>query len=128
MRTLAVAGLWVVLVATGCSPRVGDPVIDTWPVGLPVDCALLVRGADLVEVVLAGLGVGDGHDDSVVSAVLHDEGTFLLPDGQQVLMTRSGGCCMVLVVTYDDGSTRAIGVGFPGISETAVAIPWETQP
>ena len=43
-------------------------------------------------------------------------------------MIRSGGCCHVLVVELADGSTRAIGVGYPGISQEAVAIPWEMVP
>jgi hypothetical protein len=32
------------------------------------------------------------------------------------------------VMDLADGSTRAIGVGFPGVSQEAMAIPWETVP
>jgi hypothetical protein len=43
----------------------------------------------------------------------------------QPSVTRTGGPFRVLVVVLADGTTHAIGVGYPGISQTAIAIEWE---
>jgi hypothetical protein len=32
------------------------------------------------------------------------------------------------VLELDDGTMRAIGVGYPGVSRVAIAIPWEASP
>ena len=113
------------LVVGACAPA-PDPVIDTWPVGGPLDCPDAGRCADLVRVGLQGLDQRDRGHARVIATELHWEGSFVHPSGGRILTTRSGGCCQVLVVHLADGSTRAIGVGYPGISDEAVAIPWET--
>ena len=129
----------VILAAAGCSvlPAVGhldlvpqeDPVVDTWPIGDPLDC---VSGANcdvLTRVALAGLDERDPGHAAVVAARLHNEGALVdAKTGNRVLMTRSGSCCSVLVVELADGSTHAIGVGFPGISHNPMAFPWEEMP
>ncbi len=113
------------LVAGSCAPA-ADPIIDTWPVGEAVDCAETPSCDELTRVGLAGLNERDPGHAPVVAARLHTEGAFVDPTtGDTILVVRSGGCCQVLVVRLMDGSTRAIGVGFPGISDKAVAIPWE---
>ena len=82
-----------------------------------------------IRVALAGLDARDPGHAAVVSARLHREGAVFDPaTGNQILMTRSGSCCQVLVVELADGTTSAIGVGYPGISQEAVAIPWEIPP
>ena len=114
------------LLASACA-QAGDPVLDTWPIGGPVHCADIGRCAELVRVGLEGFDQRDPGHAKVVATELHLEGTLRDPSsGEWVLMTRSGGCCWVLVMHLDDATTRAIGVGYPGVSDEAVAIPWET--
>ena len=108
------------LVLGACTPA-ADPVIDTWPVGEPLECAEPKYCDELVRVGLEGLDMRDPRHAPVVAAGIHQEGTI-----RGILTTRSGDCCHVLVVELADGSTRAIGVGYPGLGGTAVAIPWET--
>ena len=113
-------------IAAACAPAAADPVIDTWPVGEAADCAELRSCPDLIRVGLAGLDERDPGHAPVATARVHREGALVDPStGQQILMIRSGGCCHVLVVQLTDGSTLAIGVGYPGISDEAVAIHWE---
>jgi hypothetical protein len=107
-----------------------DPVIDTWPIGKPVDCrAEATRCEELINVGLAGLAARNPGHAPVVGVRLHAEGAFVDPvTGNQFLMTRSGGCCRVLVLELADGRVHAIGVGNLGISDEAAAIPWLVQP
>lgn len=122
-----VLALLVGQVAGACAPAATGPIIDTWPVGEAADCAEVRSCADLIRVGLAGLDERDPGHAPVAAARVHREGALVDPaTGQQILMIRSGACCHVLVVQLTDGSTRAIGVGYPGISDQAVAIPWET--
>ena len=128
---MGVLGLAILgtLVLGACLPAARDPVIDTWPVGPPLDCVEDLRCPELMRVGLAGLRQRDPGHAAVVGARLHREGTLVNPvTGDTILMIRSGGCCKVLVVELADGSTRAIGVGFPGISDKAIAVPWEEVP
>jgi hypothetical protein len=132
MRTTALGpALFLALIASACSMvrvPVADPVIDTWPVGEAIECAD-PRCMEEIRVALAGLDVRDPGHAAVVSARLHREGTVFDPGtGNQILMTRSGACCKVLVAELADGTTSAIGVGYPGISREAIAIPWEVLP
>ena len=130
MRTNVLAfAFFVVLVLGACMRAGGDPIIDTWPVGAASECGDARRCDELVRVGLSGLDKRDPGHAPVVSARLHNEGAFINPStGEQVLVIRSGGCCSVLVVELADRSTRAIGVGYPGISTEAIAIPWEIAP
>ncbi len=123
----AIPVLFVIgVVLAGCS-RTGSPVIDTWPVGDELNCAELATCAELTRVGLTGLALRDSGHAPVIKTHLHAEGAIIDPaTGHQILTTRSGGCCHVLVVDHTDGTTSAIGVGFPGVSREAVAIDWET--
>lgn len=114
------------LLAGSCAPAAADPIIDTWPVGEAVDCAQPPSCDELTRVGLAGLTTRDPGHAPVLEARLHREGAFVDPTtGETILTVRSGGCCHVLVVRLTDGSTRAIGVGFVGVSDRPIAIPWE---
>ncbi len=108
-----------------------DPVIDTWPVGPALDCEDFSPPGGCAELVRVGLEGFDRRDPghaAVVSSQLHSEGAALAPNGDRILYTRSGACCSVLVMTLDDGSIHAIGVGSPGISPNPVAIDREVTP
>lgn len=123
---LLIMALLVGLFAAACKPA-ADPVIDTWPIGEALECADARYCDELVRVGLAGLSQRNPGHARVVASRLHHEGGFIDPStGHGILTTRSGGCCKVLVVELADGSARAIGVGYPGVSDEAVAIPWET--
>ena len=130
MRVARSLVLLLGMVGAACTPAPPpDAVIDTWPIGEPYDCPEGASCQELIRAGLAGLAVRDPGHAPVVTTQLHHEGT--LPDpktGSRILMTRSGACCKVLVVGLADGSTHAIGVGYPGISKEAVAIPWEMTP
>ena len=127
MPSLRAVPFAATLVLAGCGlvPTGGDPIIDTWPVGAPYHCDDVTRCDEQIAAGLEGLAARDPGHAPVVAARLHVEGAYVDPvSGHQILMTRSGGCCRVLVVELTDGTTRAIGVGYPGISREAVAIPW----
>lgn len=125
MRMLLLALLaWLALGA--CTPA-ADPVIDTWPVGDPLECGDARYCDELIEVGLEGLDERNPRHAPVVAAGIHHEGALVASlTGRRILTTRSGDCCHVLVVELADGSTRAIGVGYPGLGGKAAAIPWET--
>lgn len=55
---------------------------------------------------------------------LHNEGVTRDADGNTILHTRSGQCCRVVRFELADGSVRAIGVGFPGISDIPIAVDY----
>jgi hypothetical protein len=42
--------------------------------------------------------------------------------GEQILVTRSGSCCVVARFELADGTVAAIGVGYPGVSKIPIAI------
>ena len=117
----------LLVIVAGCGPT-ASPVIDTWPVGDEQDCATLPTCAELTRVGLMGLALRDPGHPPVVNTHVHAEGAIIDPDtGNQILLTRSGACCSVLVVDHADGTRSAIGVGYPGVSREAIAIPWETS-
>ncbi|HEY7523965.1 MAG TPA: hypothetical protein VH720_09990 [Candidatus Limnocylindrales bacterium] len=127
MRVSRATALAVSLVAAACTPtQAADPIVDTWPIGEAYDCPEGAACQDLIRVGLAGLDARDPGHPPAVATQLHHEGTFEQPKTRKrIVMTRSGRCCQVLVVRLADGSTHAIGVGYPGVSKEAVAIPWE---
>jgi hypothetical protein len=125
IRRTVVLAVTLVLAGCGLAPTGGDPIIDTWPVGPPYQCEDLKRCEEQIAAGLEGLAVRNPGHAPVAAARLHVEGAYVDPaSGNRILVTRSGGCCRVLVVELADGTTRAIGVGYPGISREAVAIPW----
>ena len=98
-----------------------DPVIDGWVVGAarPDEDAYIDAATKLLA------SISPGHAD-IVQASLHNEGVYYDGDGHQILWTRSGSCCLVVLFELADGSKRAVGAGLPGISQTLTA--FETGP
>jgi hypothetical protein len=126
VRTASLVLAMCIGFGAGACSLAADPVIDTWPIGAALDCPDAASCAELVRVGVQGLDQRDPGHAQVVATYLHQEGAFVDPTtGDRIFMQRSGGCCHVLVVELADGSTHAIGVGFPGVSDQAVAIPWE---
>ena len=114
-------GLALGVAMAACRP-VSDPVIDSWPIGAPTsDC---VRGSCEVMIDAAGarLDIRDRGPADVVKVTIHEIGRFVNAQGQVVLTTSSGGPPRVVVFELADGTRRAIGVGYPGISEDPVAM------
>lgn len=98
-----------------------DPVIDGWVVGTarPNEAAYVEVATELLA------RTSPGHAD-IVRVSLHNEGVYYDRDGGQILWTRSGSCCVVVLFELADGSKRAVGAGLPGISQTLMA--FETGP
>ena len=102
----------------GCG---GPTVIDSWPIGpLTNDC---LRGSceDMIVAATARLEVRDpGHAD-VSKVEIHELAQQVDAQGRTILTTMSGGPPRVVLFELADGSRRAIGVGYPGVSQTPVA-------
>ena len=115
-------GLALGVAMLACGRLVSDPVIDSWPIGAPTtDC---VRGSCEVMIDAAGARLdirNRGHAD-VVKVTIYEIGRFVNDQGQVVLTTTSGGPTRVVVFELADGSRRAIGVGYPGISKDPVGM------
>ena len=122
MRPVVRALIVLLLAGSAAACSVDDPVVDTWPVGKALDCAPGdARCAELLRVGLEGLRSRDVQRSELVSARLYSEGAFRdVNTGGLILVKRSGGCCQVLVAMYADRTVRAIGVGYPGVSTTAM--------
>ena len=93
-----------------------DPVIDGWVVGAarPNETAYVDAATELLA------STSPGHA-AIVRVSLHNEGVYYDEDGQQILWTRSGSCCLVVLFELADGSKRAVGVGLPGVARTLTA-------
>jgi hypothetical protein len=129
MRRRIALAILVAAILTGCSffvddPIVGDPVIDGWPVGPEASCAQDQGCPVLLDTATIGLSRRDPGHPAIVAVTLHREGTLLDANGNQILMKRSGGCCSVARFELADGSVKAIGVGYPGISDTPMAFDY----
>ena len=109
------------VVANGSLP-VGDPVVDSWPVGPDLDCAADGRCPALLATARIGFDLRNPGHPAVVRVVLHQEGTTVNAKGEHILVTRSGACCVVARFELADGSVAAIGVGYPGVSKIPIAI------
>lgn len=128
MKTLSLVAM-AVLALAGCDLVSSGPVavVDGWPIGRERPCAIGdARCTDLMPVAINGFDRRDPGHAPIVRATLHDEGTMIDAQGNHILMTRSGACCSVALFELSDGSVRAIGVGYPGVSDIPVAI--ETGP
>ena len=100
-------------------------MVDTWPVGQEFVCATdQPRCNALIDAAIDGLDTREPGHAPLTSATLHLEGGYLDAAGSIILPTRSGDCCSVVVFQLTNGEVRAIGVGYPGISDVPVAIPW----
>lgn len=109
-------------VVPGGSGPVGDPVVDTWPVGPELDCAADGHCPALLATARIGFDRRNPGHPAVVRVVLHREGTTVNDKGERILVTRSGSCCVVARFELADGSVAAIGVGYPGVSKIPIAI------
>jgi len=116
-RSVMTAIVMAFTLLAGCG---SDPMVDGWPIGPQTnDC-----GEDpcsrLVDAATAGFDrLHPGHA-VIVRASLHEEGRVVDASGAQVLVMRSG---IAWVVRFElaDGSVRAIGVGYPGVSRVPQA-------
>jgi hypothetical protein len=110
--------------ATACAGAVDERVVDGWPIGPALPCAASQRCPELAEAATNGLARRDPGHAAIVSLTLHAEGAVVDASGRRVLQVRSGACCDVALFKLADGNLAAIGVGYPGISETPVAIDY----
>ena len=113
-RLLATA--MALVVVAGCAQATSDPVVDGWPIGPELDCAVTPCAAWLA-VAQGRLDVRDPGHAEIVKATLHSEGALVAPNGELQVFARSGGCCAVAVFDLADGSVEAVGVGTPGVGE-----------
>jgi hypothetical protein len=119
-------GLAVLFVAilTGCSSPMGDPVVDGWAIGPERSCETTAKCPALLDTARVGLDRRDPGHPAVVSVTLHTEGATFAANGDRILHTRSGSCCSVARFELADGSVKAIGVGYPGVSQLPMAIDY----
>ena len=126
MKSRIARALLLAVALASCShavlPPVRDPVVDGWPIGPEQACNADPRCPILLDTARIGLDRRDPGHPLVIRVSLHTEGVTLDANGKQILTKRSGGCCSVARFELADGSVRAIGVGYPGISETPMAI------
>ena len=95
-------------------------------IGLALGVAMVACGRLVSDPMIDAAGArldirNRGHAD-VVTVTIHEIGRFVNAQGQVVLTTSSGGPPRVVVFELADGTRRAIGVGYPGISEDPVAM------
>jgi hypothetical protein len=116
MKSLLMAVVSILLLAWDAAP---DPIVDGWPIREPMSCVPEERCAELLELAARRLDRRDQDRAAVVEAVMHYEG-MILDDHGSWLNTHTG---RVYVARFElaDGSVRAIGVGFPGVSDTPIA-------
>ena len=120
-RWLAVGALAL----AACQSTVASPVIDTWPIGEEYRCAAGdTRCQALIPTAMRGLDEREPGHPPVTGATLHREGFQPDASGRAIIYVRSGDCCSVVVLSLATGELRAIGVGYPGVSEDAIAIHW----
>jgi hypothetical protein len=105
------------VLACGLLREQPDPVVDGWPIGDEVDCRARTDCVTLIDLARSALDHRDRGHVAVARVTLHNEGTLTDPvTGDHILMTRSGGGPSIAVFGLEDGTVRAIGVGYPGIS------------
>ncbi len=110
---LGLAALTAALLGCGLLPEPAAAVVDGWPIGPLVECRPDDRCPELLAAAVAGLARRDPGNAAIVRATLHREA---------VLSTRSGACCTVARFELADGTVRAIGVGYRGISRELTVI------
>jgi hypothetical protein len=120
---LAVAVALLTTAISGCAFDASDPVVDGWPIGPEGFCTTMKCRA-LLDTAQIGFDRRDPEHPAVVRVVLHDEGMVVDEHGNRMLVMRSGSCCSVARFELADGSVRAIGVGYPGVSRTPVAVDY----
>jgi len=117
------AALLTALFLTACGPSGPSPVIDGWPVGHAYVCSDPACKPYL-EIGVDGLAGRDPGHAAIVSVTLHELGVLIGSNGQPVLLVYSGGQPSVVLFQLADGSTRAIGVKYIGVSREASALDW----
>jgi hypothetical protein len=122
MRRIRVGLVITAIAASACGPFAGDPVVDGWPIGSETNCSIEDRCPELLTTAQVGFDRRSPGHPAVVAVTLHLEGRLAGSDSGEVLYTRSGSCCWVARFELADGTVRAIGVGYPGVSETAVVV------
>ena len=120
---LALTVLAATLIA-GCHTEVSDPIIDGWPIGAELACTPDQRCPELLTAAIEGFDRRDPGHAVIVNSTLHIEGLTVDAEGNILLHVRSGSCCSVARFELADGTTRAIGAGFPGISREPVAVDY----
>lgn len=120
----------LLLVATllACQGPTSDPVIDGWSIGVERDCTPDRDCPLLLATAEATLDRRDPGHPAIVAAVLHAEGRVVNVESGIILNVRSGACCDVAVFELADGSSAAIGVGYPGISRVPIAFDYGMAP
>lgn len=115
-------GIALGLAIVACGAPRSDPTIDTWPIGASTSDCLRGSCEVMIDAARVRLDIRNrGHAD-VVTATIHEVGKFVNAQGQTVLTNGSGGSPRVVVFELADGTRRAIGVGYPGISRDPVAM------
>ena len=124
IRIGVVAGTLMVAAAlVGCATVQPGTLVDGWSVGEQKTCAVGdERCVALLPEATRGLDRRDPGHPPITAATLHEEGGYPGKNGEVLLSVRSGGCCDVALFQLADGSVRAIGVGYPGISDIPLAI------
>ena len=113
----------VALVLVACGPFGPSPLVDGWPIGDEYACSDPAC-APFMEIAIDGLEDRDAGHAPIARATLHELGVLIGDDGKPVLLVYSGGQPSVVLFELADGSTRAIGVKYIGISDEASAMPW----
>ena len=120
---ITVAPLVMILLA-GCSFSSGDPVVDGWPVGPEIACSADPACPTLLATATIGFDRRNPGHPTVVNVTLHDEGATVDANGNLMITKRGGACCSVARFELTDGTVRAIGVGYPGISQTPMVVDY----
>ncbi len=102
MPQLPIRLVAIALLVIGCSDwRPAEPSLNGWPLGDEVSCGPSVPN-DVVHIASAQLGTSP-------SAIrCYREGAYL-SGGREVLLKRSGGV-VIVVFSFDDGTSQATGV------------------
>ncbi len=102
-------GLGAVLLTAGCSLADSDPMVDGWAVGeLRLTCTNRLGDETCGPYLGPALEALGGAPEGTTEVTVHAEGVY--PGG--VIPTRAGLLeISIVVVTNEDGSRRAVGVG-----------------
>ena len=101
---------------------VSDQVIDGWPIGAQTKDCLRGSCEVMIDAARVRLDVRDRGHAYVVTVTIHEVGKVVNAQGRIVLTNGSGGSPRVVRFKLADGTRRAIGVGYPGISRDPVAM------
>lgn len=127
IQALALLVVSGVVLGCGLLPNVrptGDRTVDGWPIGRPFACDDAAKCQALRTVAREGLDRYYAGHEEIVEFGLYSEGIRVDPEtGKRILVKRSIDCCEMALFRLADGTEHALGVGYPGISTTPMAIP-----